>query len=696
VFGSLTGVVGILRTKGEDKAKSAQASKDTAAKDVSGCETCAVHCIKFYAFLMCIFQKYPAGKISIYFGSQTGTAEGFARTLMEEGKTNGTGGLFGVPQCLFFLMFARCMMFLIGFSTKTVDLEDFDPEVLKTTDRAIFLMATYGEGEPTDNAIAFTKWMKNTDETLNSDTLNKLRFCVFGLGNKQYEHYNLMGKTTNTCLEALGGTRMFDYGEGDDDATLEEDFDGWRAQLWPALTAAFHPDAAAVEEANQRTRGGSFDVPSRIKLDFKAVPVQATANDEIALNKVHASTRHFFTAPRAEVVMNRELRNRKNPEEGSTRHIEINLKDVNLTYHTADNLAILPENHPDNVARLATALGYDLDHTFRVEAVPGAEDFGEFKQTFPNPCTVRDALSLYFDIQGPVKQALLKHLVPYVTDRAQTVWLMDLLSKENRNNLKRLVEEEGKNLVDLLTNELNSVKIPLSDLLHILPHIQPRYYTISSSSSVYPDVVHITVSITEYALKSGRSFVGLTSGYLKDLAPGAQKCRVFVRPSSFRLPLHLTTPVVMIGPGTGLAPMRALLQERKFLQSQHGDATSQNILFFGCKNRDVDYIYRTELESYQKEGVLTKLHTAFSRDGPKKVYVQNLMTDDATAKELVDLLIHQNAYVYVCGATVMGSDVMAAFVKILQEKNAMSAVQATTLVKDLQDMGRYVQELWTA
>lgn len=596
-----------------------------------------------------------------------------------------------------------------GFLAKTIDLEDFDPEVLKSTERAIFLMATYGEGEPTDNAISFTKWMKNADGALGADTLTNLKFCVFGLGNKQYEHYNLMGKTTNTALEALGGTRMFDYGEGDDDATLEEDFDAWRAQLWPALTRAFHPDAAAVEEVNQRARGGSFDVPqSRIKLDFKAVPAGPNDAREENMSKVHASTRHFFTAPRAEVVVNRELRAKHasghhlgdkahlSADEGSTRHVEIQLKDVNLSYHTADNLAILPENNPENVEKLVKCLGYELDHVFRIEPVVGSEDYGEFKQTFPNPCTVREAFSQYFDIQGPIKQALLKHLVPYVTDRQQSVWLMDLLAKENRNALKKLVEEDGKSLVDLLSNELSSVKIPLSDLLHILPHIQPRYYTISSSSSVHPDIVHITVSITEYALKSGRTFTGLTSGFLKDLTPGSRKMRVFVRPSSFRLPAHLSTPIIMIGPGTGLAPMRALLQERKFQQQAHDGAPSQNILFFGCKNRDVDYIYRDELEAYVKEGVLTSLHTAFSRDGPTKVYVQNLMAEENTAKELLDLLLHHNAYVYVCGATAMGSDVMATFVKILQEKNGMTAMQATTFIKDLQDMGRYVQELWTA
>lgn len=254
--------------------------------------------------------------------------------------------------------------------------------------------------------------------------------------------------------------------------------------------------------------------------------------------------------------------------------------------------------------------------------------------------------------------------------------------------------------MDLLTNELSSCKIPFSDLLHIVPYIQPRYYTISSSSSCHPDNVHITVSITEYVLPCGQKiFTGLASGYLKRLQQQQHAaCRVFVRASSFRLPASLATPIVMIGPGTGLAPMRALLQERRYQrQQQDGQAVcGDNVLFFGCKNKSVDYIYRDELEAYEREGVLTKLHTAFSRDSEKKVYVQHLMTEKNTALSLIDLVLVQGAHIYVCGATAMGSDVMHAFLALLEEHRSMSHVEATALVKELQDKGRYVQELWTA
>jgi len=623
--------------------------------------------------------SYPAGKLSIYFGSQTGTSEGFARTLMEEGKK-------------------------AGFDTKTVDLEDFDVDVLTNeTEKAIFLMATYGEGEPTDNAITFSKWVKNTDGDVAADALAKVNFSVFGLGNKQYEHYNLMGKTTNKSIEALGGKRMFDYGEGDDDASLEEDFEAWKSLLWPALVAAFHPDA----------KGGSVkildqsDVSEKVTLEYDIVKCareerkvhDVRIHDSSNGAQVNSSTRYFFTSPRAKLVAIRELRNSSKKDAGCTKHCELDLAAVGLKYTTADNLALLPENSAEVVKALASAMGYDLGMTFN--KVPKPDNKG-FKAYFPTPCSVEDLLTLYLDIQGSVKQALLKHLVPYVQDSEELKWLTGVLHKDRRHELKVLVEDEGLSFASLITTKLRSCKIPLVDLMHILPFIQPRYYTISSSSSCFPDTVHITVSITEYALNSGAAFKGLTSGYLKDLSVG-ETCRVFVRPSAFRLPASLSTPIVMIGPGTGLAPMRALLQERQFQREKTPKKAGRNILFFGCKYADVDFIYQDELEDYKSSGVLDELHLAFSRDSKKKVYVQDLMADEAIAKDLVSLVRDQGAYVYVCGATAMGSDVMTTFTKILQQhggsgkaKESLLEPEAIKFLKDLQDSGRYVQELWTA
>jgi NADPH-ferrihemoprotein reductase len=167
---------------------------------------------------------------------------------------------------------------------------------------------------------------------------------------------------------------------------------------------------------------------------------------------------------------------------------------------------------------------------------------------------------------------------------------------------------------------------------------------------------------------------------------------VFVRASSFRLPQLLSSPVLMIGPGTGIAPMRALLQERRFQSELQKVSDSTNVLYFGCKYRNVDYIYQEELESFKTSGLLNELHVAFSREGRDKVYVQHLLTRDASVVDLID----KGAYIFVCGGTSMGNDVHRALLQLLETHRKLCTSDATVAIEQLQKSGRYVQELWSA
>lgn len=285
---------------------------------------------------------------------------------------------------------------------------------------------------------------------------------------------------------------------------------------------------------------------------------------------------------------------------------------IELEYVTADNLAILPENDEDAVKRLAIVLGFDLDMIFKLEGVNP-----DFKHPFPTPCTVREALSKYCDIHGALRPNMLTQLIPYVQNAGEREWLKSIVSKEGRQDLKHLVEDKHRTLVDLISTELSSCQIPFVDFLHIIPHLQPRYYTISSSSSLHPKTVHATVAVTEYREHSGGIFHGVCSNYMRHLAVNGS-CKAFIKASTFRLPSDANTPIIMVGPGTGIAPMRALLQEREY-QRQNNGSTGRNTLFFGCKHAHEDYIYRDELEGYQSREVLSSLHLAFSRDQKQKV-----------------------------------------------------------------------------
>jgi NADPH-ferrihemoprotein reductase len=635
--------------------------------------------------------KFPAGDLSIFFGSQTGTAEGFARVIMEETKSK-------------------------GFNAKMCDLEDFDPEVLANTTLAIFLMATYGEGEPTDNAAKFTKWAKS--DTVAENFLAKLKFAVFGLGNRQYEHFNKMGKLTNQMLEKFGASRMFEYGEGDDDNALEEDFDAWKSKLIPAMMSQFHPEGAgsAPESGSVSARKVELQFAAELGDEESVTQRMLTRTSRARLPsdsfegaKVNTSTKHFFTSSPITVAVNRELRSPAGRLQGSTRHIELDLNDSTLSgYETAENLAVLPHNIDETVDAICRSQGYKLDQVFTLVPVAGVD----FRAPFPTPCTIGEAIGMYYDINGAPRVSTVARFLPYVADPKQHEWLETLVSKENRHSFPDFVYNNGVSITSLLTNELSSCKIPLSDFLNIVPFLQPRFYTISSSSVAHPNAIHATVSVTQDTKVSGKVVQGVCSTYLAGIPPGSS-CRVYLRPSSFKLPADVGKPIIMIGPGTGIAPMRAILQERAMQRSQAGLAVcGTNTLYFGCRRRDEDFIYEDELRGYERNGVLDTLHLAFSREGSAKVYVQNLMRQPENAQAIVKDL-ELGGHVYVCGATAMGSDVLSALTDIWSSiKGAIdflldgcgvltqnfvgaSKEESAAFIKLLQDEGRYVQELWS-
>eukprot|EP01035_Chromulina_nebulosa_P017613 gene17613-23188_t len=627
-------------------------------------------------------EKYPNGKISIYFGSQTGTAEGFARTLMEDCKER-------------------------GYNTKIIDLEDFDEKVLATTPIAIFLMATYGEGEPTDNANKFYKWLKNDDKEVDANFLSNVYYCVFGLGNQQYEHFNRMGKVTDQWLKDLGANRLYDLGLGDDDGSLEDDFEKWRESIWSSLPSTVssksESNASSVVNSPIRPRVNSIIMTrnnstmsngSFRDIDYVFSVIKSTVNTPKRDSVNSSLAKHFFHSYQATVLVNRELRihTQENGRDvvGSTRHIEIDISKTNINYETADNLSVLPENDPKIVEALAQTLGYDLDLLFDVDVLKPEQ----FKLNFPLPNTVRTVLTKFLDIQGPVKQALLMHLTNFTSDGKQREWILHILSKENKTLYNQQIIEQHVSLVDLLTNQLTSCKIPLDALLHIVPILQPRQYTISSSKSIYPKTIHITVAVADKFINDSKVFKGLCSTYLMDLQN--RNCEILIRPSTFRLPIDLSVPIIMIGPGTGIAPMRAMLQEIKYqkqLDSNKDKSFGDVTLYFGCRNSNIDYIYRDEIEDFVKEMTITSLITAFSRESNEKVYVQHLMLKDENALKLWNDL-QNGAYIYVCGALSMGADVHASLKSIVEKYGKLSPDLAEDYLKDLKFQNRYIQELW--
>ena len=596
-----------------------------------------------------------------------------------------------------------------------VDLEetedDVPGEILKKQlrdangkNRALFLMSTYGEGEPTDNAASFARYLKGNlgvdgdifaafseeekksddDAATDSSVFETLEYAVFGLGNKQYEHYNAMGKFIDTSIQKLGGKRIVPIGLGDDDDDLEGDFENWKdKRLWPGLKKRYVGDAASTDSKDTKT-AKLPDCHHAIQyLDGPSSP------DNISLQEVHLSSKHYFTAVDCPVTLKRELRSPT--DGGSTLHVEIDISQggEEVKYTTADNLGILPVNAESDVERLGEALNYDLSAYFRL--VPAAGHENKHAALFPSPCSVRECLSRYCDLSGPPRRSELKLLAAYAKDPICKKALLRIASKEGKAEYKEKILEAKMGIVDIISKLCPSIEMPLEHFLSVCPRLQPRYYTISSSSTLHPQSIHATVSVLGEKREDGSYFKGLCSNYLADVENGA-KIRGFVRASTFRLPSDTTKPIIMIGPGTGIAPMRAMLQERSHQKLSRNLSVGSNILYFGCKKRDLDFIYSDELKKFERDGVLTKMHLAFSREQKEKVYVQHLLAKNAL--ETWKLMDEEGAYIYVCGGVKMGQDVSEALKKIVSAHGSRGSVDSKKYLDDMASNGRFIQELW--
>lgn len=623
-------------------------------------------------------ERYPGGVVNVYFATQTGTAESFARQLEREGTDR-------------------------GFLVHVVDLEDISTDLAKLDHQhAIFLTATYGEGEAPDHATQFVSMLKEAAgvdilgeacENISPEALKHLDYAVFGLGNKQYDHYNAMGKFFDNALDKVGGKRILPLGLGDDDEDLEADFEAWKDKcLWPSLVKKYVPGGTVKQQNGSKRSKKLPDSP--LQVIYHSEKTVATDYD-LPMDQVHSSSRHYFTAFECPVKTVRELRSAQDSD--STVHVEIDIAAAaqalsmshsnKLTYTTADNFGVLPVNDSAVVSQVAAALQYNLDAVFSVQAAEGSEWHGA---PFPMPCTVRECLTRYCDLTSAPRRSDLKLLAAYCSDTTDQKALLRMASKEGRAEYKEKILDSLTGLVDLL-KLCPSIQMPLEHFLNVCSALQTRFFTISSSSSVHPDTVHLTVAVTKHQRNDGSMFNGLCSTHLAHCS-SATTVRVFHRPSTFRLPADASRPILMVGPGTGVAPMRAFLQERAYQKQKLKLQVGFNILYFGCKKEAHDFIYKDELQNFQESGVLDHLRIAFSREQSEKVYVQHLIKQNAD--ETWRLISEEAAHIYVCGGVKMGQEVSEALKEIISSHGGMSVDAAKDYLAKLSHDGRFIQELW--
>uniref|UniRef100_A0AAY4DAY6 NADPH--cytochrome P450 reductase n=1 Tax=Denticeps clupeoides TaxID=299321 RepID=A0AAY4DAY6_9TELE len=605
--------------------------------------------------------KKTGRNIVVFYGSQTGTAEEFANRLAKDAQRYGMKGMAADPE--------------------EYDMSELSRLTEIDNSLAIFSMATYGEGDPTDNAQDFYDWLQEGGAELGG-----VNFTVFALGNKTYEHYNAMGKYVDKRLEELGAKRVFDLGMGDDDGNLEEDFVSWREQFWPAMCEHFGVEATGEESSIRQ-----YELKVHVDISpSKVYTGELGRLKSFEQQKPPFDAKNPFLAP---VTVNRKL-NRAGGRH--LMHIELDISGSKIRYESGDHVAVYPTNDSALVNRLGEILGVDLD---TVISLNNLDEESNKKHPFPCPSTYRTALTHYLDITHPPRTNVLYELAQYATDGQdqENMRKMASSSAEGKALYQSFVLDSCRNILAVL-EDLPSLRPPIDHLCELLPRLQARYYSIASSSKVHPDSIHICAVVVEYETKTGRLNKGVATNWLKSKMPAdnGHKATVpmYVRKSQFRLPFKASSPVIMVGPGTGIAPFMGFIQERGWLKEQ-GKDVGETTMYFGCRHKAEDFLYQEELENFEKTGVLTKLNVAFSRDQAHKViYVQHILKKN---KEELWRQIHtDNAHIYICGdARNMARDVQNAFYEIAEELGGMTRTQATDYIKKLMTKGRYSQDVWS-
>ncbi|CAA2955986.1 cytochrome P450 reductase [Olea europaea subsp. europaea] len=455
-------------------------------------------------------------KVTIFFGTQTGTAEGFAKDLAQEGKARYEKAIFKV----------------IDMDDYAADDDEYEQK-LKKENLAFFFLATYGDGEPTDNAARFYKWFAEGGKR--GDWLKNLNYGVFGLGNRQYEHFNKIAKVVDDLIAEQGGKRLVPVGLGDDDQCIEDDFAAWRELVWPEL-------------------------------------------DQLLRDEDDATANTPYTAA---------------------------VPEYRIVYHDCPDVSVL-ENGKIHANGHSV---YDAQHPCRANVA--------VKKELHTTASDRSCTHLEFDISG-------------------------------------------------------------------------------TGLAIAPSRIHVTCALVYEKTPIGRIHKGVCSTWMKNAVSLEESidcswAPIFVRQSNFKLPADPKVPIIMVGPGTGLAPFRGFLQERLALL-ESGAKLGPAVLFFGCRNSKMDFIYEEELNKYVEAGVISELVIAFSRAGPTKEYVQHKMTEKASD---IWNMISDGGYLYVCGdAKGMARDVHRTLHTIMQEKGSLDTSKAESMVKNLQTTGRYLRDVW--
>ncbi|CZR43692.1 putative NCP1-NADPH-cytochrome P450 reductase [Fusarium proliferatum ET1] len=620
----------------------------------------------------------------VLFGSQSGNAQEFAEKLGREAHTR--------------------------FSLRSIvaEIDDYTYQNLhKLPENTIvfFILASYGDGEPTDNSEQFYNFLTDEDDDgpfdrLREHGLQNLSYSAFGLGNSSYAHFNAVVRKVDERLQLCGARRLGPVGEADDGkGTNAEDFIEWKDKMWPQVMEAF-----GLVERDAGEREPAFEV---VEIPNHHGPIfQADYTDRNLAQQAQAVTNHYF-APISDSRLLSDAGGR------SYIHVELDIKDSKLDYQTGDHLLVSPINSDVEVERFLRVFGlWDKRH----ETIRARSLSDDVSPPFPSPCSYESAARFYIDICGPVSREVVSAFANSVSNAKQKTMLRQL--GKDKEAFLALTEGSYYNVASMMETLFlgETVDVPFAIIIEAMPKLQPRYYSISSSSALEADRVSITVAIESFLVtNTNRHFSGVATNFILDVAsieddvisssrvqpityslptkrphlpPSLSVC---VRTSTFRLPSDPTIPILMVGPGTGVAPFRGFVRERVAMHRQ-GTRFAPMTLLYGCRKRTEDFLYEKEWKAYASElGSKFRMYTAFSREQKHKVYVQDLILQQS--KDIASL-IQNGGHVYVCGDVGMGRGVTETLCKVLASETSMSLDDSQRELSDMRHSHRYQEDVW--
>ncbi|KAI0438347.1 hypothetical protein F4803DRAFT_569704 [Xylaria telfairii] len=617
-------------------------------------------------------------KVVIFWGSQSGTAEIFAQRL------------------------ARECHFRYGLDAIAVDLSDYDAETISEIPEAklaIFILSTFGEGDPSDNAAGLWEWLRKDPSRVSLPTL---QYTAFGLGNRNYKYYNRVVDVVADALKKARAKAFMPIGKADDaNGGTEEDFLAWKTDLF----AVFRERLGCQEREITYTSALAVrEDPSLEPIDLHhGVPVEQSKGSRaksLKMSSIQALTvtqaRELYTTPNRNCV-----------------HLELDLgSHSEVRYKTGDYLAVYPIAPDGEVDGLLNSLGWTEKAS--IPLLISALEEGT-PSSIPSPTSIDAIFRYYIDICGPIARDAVKDLAQF----APTPDAKDLLLTlgKNKDAYHAFTSRNYVTISRLLSIAAPGIiwnDLPLSYLLETLPATQPRYYSIASSSVISTRRLAITVGVERKPLTGEPSIEikGLTTNYLLALANSFQQTKISpsyqlagpagvleghkihaaIKKSKLKLPTLPSTPIIMVAAGTGIAVFRGFIQERARLKSI-GKPVGAMVLFFGCRNPKEDYLYHEELEEARVElGGVLKIVNAFSRVvGQEKKYVQDTVRDNA--KEFHELL-DRGASLYVCGRASMAREVSKAVQDVLLAHNGWDQAKLREWSDSMKRGNKWLEDVW--